>query len=469
MSAAFLSYARVDGRDEADHLFDDLSAAHKRAWVDRYNLRVGDDWGPEIEEAIRKAEAFILLLTPGAVASPEVKREYEEALRLKKDVLPILIKQCEIPTAIHPINYLDLTSADRHAFARLLGDLDGVWDKVTEALAQLVTDTAVGPAFGPLVNKLTCWAEQRGKLEIPPEVYRTFADLITRMNADAQPARDLRTLVDELLDNRYLDQSWPLFSVFQAHREFFNKQLREWQTSLPNQPVAERVPIVLLVMTRHEALDLQSGAAFQNETEEVGAFFASLKARVEADTATVGWVDRYADAREDWKPYEQAGASLASLVQEELANAGKDFEPPKPFVAKFISIQDLVESNSRAKLRDLRENGCVVIMDVLSICHPAIHSAYRRSLLDAYSKTFLVKVGPLIPLANFQQELTFRVSRRLDLEFSDRLELDRDPRCRKLPELVDLRNYIYNEIWAVTPETAWPPKGPRAYWMRRTG
>src|ERR1022692_1202098 len=131
MSAAFLSYARVDGRDEADHLFDDLSAAHKRAWVDRYNLRVGDDWGPEIEEAIRKAEAFILLLTPGAVASPEVKREYEEGVSLKKDVLLILIKQCEIPTATPPISSLALSRAARGGLVRMLGALHGVSDNFT--------------------------------------------------------------------------------------------------------------------------------------------------------------------------------------------------------------------------------------------------------------------------------------------------------------------------------------------------
>ena len=123
-----------------------------------------------------------------------------------------------------------------------------------------------------------------------------------------------------------------------------------------------------------------------------------------------------------------------------------------------------MEPGNRVKLRDLREKGCVVVMDVLSIFHPSIHSSYRRSLLDAHSKTFLVKVGPLVSLANFQQELPFRISQRLDLEFSDRVELDRDPRCKKCPDLYDLRTYVYNEFWTVTPETAWPSKGSRPYW-----
>jgi hypothetical protein len=297
MGAAFLSYARVDGTDEADRLKGDLNAAGKRAWVDRDSLRAGDEWSAEIKEAIRKAEAFILLLTPGAVISAEVQKEYQEALRLRKHFLPILIKDCEPPSDIKPINYLDLTSANRRPFARLLGDLDGAWDKVTETLTQL--DLAgLAPAFDPLMEKLRRFAEQKRKLNIPPEVYWTFADLITRMNADVQSGGDPRMLVDRLLDGKYLDQSWHWFSVFQAHAELFVQQLREWQARLPNQPVAEPVPIVLLVMTRQEALDLQSGAAFQNETQELRAFFAGLRARVEADAAFADWVDRYADARE---------------------------------------------------------------------------------------------------------------------------------------------------------------------------
>jgi hypothetical protein len=465
MGAAFLSYARADGREEADRLSGDLNAAGRKAWVDRDSLRAGDDWSAEVKEAIRSAEAFILLLTPASVISPQVRQEYQEALRLKKHVLPILIQQCQPPEEINPINYLDLTGADRRPFARLLGDLDGAWGKVTTALTGVELNP-LAAAFDPLLEKLRRFAEQRTKLDIPPEVYWAFADLITRLNADAAPARDLRTLVDEFLDNRYLSENWPWLAVYQANTQFFVKQLREWQARLPNQPVAQPVPIVLVVMTHQEALDLGAGAAFQDEPGDMQAFFADLRSLVEANAADAGWVHRYADARQDWKPYGEGGATLSNLVQNELDSAGQAFEPPKPFVGKFISIRDLAEPNNRMKLRDLRENGCVVILDVLSLCHPAIHAAYRHSLLDAYSKTFLVKVGQLVPLANFQRELTLRVKRKLDLEFSNREELDRDPRCRKLTELVDLRNYVYNEIWTVTPQSAWPPRGPRPYWMR---
>jgi hypothetical protein len=69
----------------------------------------------------------------------------------------------------------------------------------------------------------------------------------------------------------------------------------------------------------------------------------------------------------------------------------KDFECP--LAASFSDVVALAEGN-RLNLRRIRDTGCIVIMDIISIRHPKLQRAFQQTLLDAYPRTSIVSIAP---------------------------------------------------------------------------
>ncbi len=85
----FLSYARADGAGIAKELRDGLEKRGLSLWQDLVAMEGGQDWWRQITHAIDKAEYFVLLLTPGAVASEVCKREWRYARQAGTYVIPV--------------------------------------------------------------------------------------------------------------------------------------------------------------------------------------------------------------------------------------------------------------------------------------------------------------------------------------------------------------------------------------------
>lgn len=91
----FISYARVDAR-QANQVMQVLAAWGCATWMDRKQLGGGQNWTAELERAIEESAALVLVLTPDALRSPMVRREYQQALR------------CNIPVAL--VEYRPVTT-----------------------------------------------------------------------------------------------------------------------------------------------------------------------------------------------------------------------------------------------------------------------------------------------------------------------------------------------------------------------
>jgi hypothetical protein len=59
----FLCHAKDDS-DRAKELYHRLRAHNMEPWLDKYNLKLGDEWEPEIRKAVRRADAVVICLTP---------------------------------------------------------------------------------------------------------------------------------------------------------------------------------------------------------------------------------------------------------------------------------------------------------------------------------------------------------------------------------------------------------------------
>ena len=75
----FISYARIDGEPFATQLRQRLEAEHIPLWQDRVGLEGGKDWWLQITEALDVVEFLVLVMTPSAMHSETVRKEWRYA------------------------------------------------------------------------------------------------------------------------------------------------------------------------------------------------------------------------------------------------------------------------------------------------------------------------------------------------------------------------------------------------------
>src|SRR4051812_48552822 len=89
MQQVFISYAPQDkGRAEQVYVY--LERAGLHPWRYDADLRPGEDWAVQIEEALRQSTHCVVLLSPSSIKSPAVASEYRHFLAQNKPVIPAL-------------------------------------------------------------------------------------------------------------------------------------------------------------------------------------------------------------------------------------------------------------------------------------------------------------------------------------------------------------------------------------------
>jgi TolB protein len=107
MAQVFISYARKD-LAFVEQLAADLKSAGLDVWYDVSRLGGGSRWMSEIEAANRNSEFVIVVLSPDSMASEWVDREFMFASRLKRKVIPLMYRSCDLTLNYLNLNYIDV-------------------------------------------------------------------------------------------------------------------------------------------------------------------------------------------------------------------------------------------------------------------------------------------------------------------------------------------------------------------------
>jgi hypothetical protein len=107
--ATFISYSRDDS-DFAVQLARDLRAGGLDVWLDQLDIRTGARWDDEVEKALERSGTFLSVLTPEAIQSQNVKDEIGYAIDAGKNILPIILKPCNVPFRLRRFQYVDFTN-----------------------------------------------------------------------------------------------------------------------------------------------------------------------------------------------------------------------------------------------------------------------------------------------------------------------------------------------------------------------
>jgi hypothetical protein len=128
----FVSYAHENSA-LVQPVVDVLRAASHFVWFDEQILP-GQNWKHELSEKIHGSDVFLYALTPQSVASEWCQWEFAVAAGLQKSIVPCLLQPvAEMPPALKPLQYANLTEGiTALAAARLLGAI-GLLQKVSEA------------------------------------------------------------------------------------------------------------------------------------------------------------------------------------------------------------------------------------------------------------------------------------------------------------------------------------------------
>jgi len=121
----FICYARED-QGFVLELAGNLKQQGVPVWVDVWDIPVSANWDQAIDDALYDCAQFLIVLSPAAVESREVRGELRTALDEGKPIVPVLYQQCRIPRQLRLIQYADFVSRpsnDEVALAQVLNAL----------------------------------------------------------------------------------------------------------------------------------------------------------------------------------------------------------------------------------------------------------------------------------------------------------------------------------------------------------
>lgn len=127
----FISHSRQNG-SAALKLYERLSQRGVAAWLDIRELDAGEDWNPRVAAAIESAEAFVVLVGPGAQPDQSQRFEWQQItehefyLDASKPMIPVVIGSPEIPGFLRTRQALTVDPASI--------DFDSLADRIATAL-----------------------------------------------------------------------------------------------------------------------------------------------------------------------------------------------------------------------------------------------------------------------------------------------------------------------------------------------
>ncbi len=160
MLAVFLSYARKD------HIFaelanEKLNTPNITLWQDTAQIRSGDNWEHEIENAIARSHILLVALSERSANSSYVTYEWAYGIGKGKPVIPLILEECEIHPRLKGVQHLDFTQPGALPWIPLIErimDIDV--DEDFENPAQQIE--RVRKSSDPIVSAILGYLDQRG-------------------------------------------------------------------------------------------------------------------------------------------------------------------------------------------------------------------------------------------------------------------------------------------------------------------
>jgi hypothetical protein len=105
-SKIFTSYSRSDSVF-VDWLWQELESRNIQIWVDRKDIKAGENWADAVDSALKSSQVMLLVLSPASMSSKNVKQEWMYMMDTGKVVVPILWQDCEKHFKLYALQHID--------------------------------------------------------------------------------------------------------------------------------------------------------------------------------------------------------------------------------------------------------------------------------------------------------------------------------------------------------------------------
>ena len=138
LAQIFLSYARED-KEKIEKLYQQLSNAEFKPWMDTKDILPGERWELAIQEAIRCSDLFLVCLSK---ASVKKRGWFQKEIRKARDVsngmldsdiylIPVRLEDCDVPESLRCFQWVNLFEED--GWERLVEAIQAGMDRREEA------------------------------------------------------------------------------------------------------------------------------------------------------------------------------------------------------------------------------------------------------------------------------------------------------------------------------------------------
>lgn len=283
--------------------------------------------------------------------------------------------------------------------------------QMTENIQQLKEKYDLSPVL-PLVEKL----DQMFSAKVySPSFYNEIISILPRMQEDIENEKTFDEMITDILSEQSISDDW---------KDEFNIVIEQVKSKIEKNGLEigvqnKVVPIILMVMSDVEAEELNSGDALAELPNNIQEDFNKLKEILE-ENGVADWSHRYGENAKDWQPFgSEAGTeTVEDIVTNELEKLLYD---ENKIITEFYDIKTLNLIENRRSLMNLRQQDCIVIVDIISICHPYIHSQFQETVLDVFENTFVFSVAPVSIAFERLQDMSLVIQTKLsNLEFYKR-------------------------------------------------
>lgn len=228
---------------------------------------------------------------------------------------------------------------------------------------------------------------------------------------DAPNRADRVTGIMDYLLPRYLSNGQSAFLLFlaalhvrQHEEDLLCRELADLRSEIEQgmghiTPV--NIPFVILAMTRAEATHLVTEGVFSDP--EIPSAACTRLRQFEVALEKQGITDlpsHYGNHREDWRPYPCSQQAISDVIQNTIAHINQwrhSARPLSPIYPQFFSIDFFADDGAtrRQTWHRLGQSGCVLIIDAVSLFHPALHQTLLHSGASSNDRVAIFVLSPV--------------------------------------------------------------------------
>lgn len=117
----FVSYSHQDWDNYVQPLVKQLRGEGFKVWVDHGLIKGGDSWMDSVGRALDQSRVLLLCISPAALMSDWVRKEYRYFIRTKKRVLPLVCEETNLPMELADLHWLKYSTDTKTLIETLKG------------------------------------------------------------------------------------------------------------------------------------------------------------------------------------------------------------------------------------------------------------------------------------------------------------------------------------------------------------